>query len=453
VSRRFSTMISDFTGQESRRLDIWLKLVAALTYCVFAIWLTARNYPWTAGDSARYLDLSTAMLHGHFGLTRGGVFDPEAWRGPGYPAFLAVAFAVFGKSRVAVIVAQHALTLSSIFLTYSVLRREFPLAVGRIFLALCSVYPFIAEATAKFMTESLCLFLISVAVYAISARRPWSPYVAGLFAALAGLVRPNLMLLAFLYAFAYLVVGRNLRKAFALALAAAVTLVPWCVRNYETFGRFSPMPPASGAGSVLMLAARETRVSTDALYNYGMFGKVTPELRNSGMLEMQARINSEVGVQPNAFFCVPEVYGDGPRMIAANKLLTDEAAGLIRNSPGRYLVRTFWNIPRMWFSAGVESSLGRAKRLAMIALGFSIWVLGLGGFMLLIRRLKELKSEAAVVLCLLPVYFTATLCWFQQDARYTVPGRLILLSLAAYAITRALGGKRPIPQQSKAEAV
>src|SRR6266705_2287471 len=182
-------------SSESTSIDNSFIALAAVMYSVFAIWLTARNSPWIAGDSVRYLELSQAILRGQFGVVHKGVFDPEAWRQPGYPAFLALGSLVFGKSRLALIILQHVTSLASIFFVYSVLRREMSEVSARIFLILCSIYPFIAEATAKFLTESLCLFLISASIYAISARRPWSPYLAGLLGALGGLVRPNLMLL------------------------------------------------------------------------------------------------------------------------------------------------------------------------------------------------------------------------------------------------------------------
>src|SRR4051794_29847598 len=115
---------------ESRSIDKCFVAVAAVSYCAFAIWLTVRNSPWLAGDSVRYLDLSKSILQGHFGLTHKGAFDPEAWRGPGYPAFLAFASVIFGKSQLAIIILQHVLTLSSIFLTYQVVRRGMSVAAA-----------------------------------------------------------------------------------------------------------------------------------------------------------------------------------------------------------------------------------------------------------------------------------------------------------------------------------
>jgi len=438
MTEAISSRIRRLLTTESRSIDNRFLGMAVGIYCVFAVWLTARNSPWIAGDSIRYLDLSQAILRGHFGLIHNGVFDPEAWRQPGYPAFLALGSLIFGDSHLGLIILQHGLTLTSIILTYLVVRRDLSVVAARVFLILCSVYPFVAEATAKFLTEALCLFLISVSVYAISARRPWSPYVAGLCGALAGLVRPNLMFLPVVYALGYLIARRGLRKTLTVCIVAAVALVPWSIRNYQVFGRFSPMLPGGGPGGALMVAAWETQVSGDTLFQYVNSGTITPELRRSGMLELQARIDNRLGVPEDRVCMMMDSFVTSDKMIAADGILKREAMGVIRTAPGTYFLRTLWNVPRIWFSAAVESRISPVKRYPMIALGFSIWLLGTIGFVLLIPRLRAIGSEALVVLCIVPVYFTLTLCWFQHDARYTVPARLALLSLAAYAISAVI---------------
>ena len=453
MTEAVSSRIRRLLTSESKRIDNRLVGLAAVIYCLFAIWLTARNSPWIAGDSIRYLDLSQGILRGQFGLMHNGVFDPEAWRQPGYPAFLALGSLIFGKSRLALIILQHGLTLTSIILSYLVVRKELSQAAARVFLILCSIYPFIAEATAKFLTESLCLFLISLAVYAMSARKAWSPYVAGLCGALAASVRPNLMLLPIVYALGYLLSGRSTRKALAVCAVAAIALVPWSIRNDEVFGRFSPMPPGGGPGGALMMAAWETRMSDDALFQYGFSGRVTPELQRSGMLELQAQIDKRLNIPPDRVCWMMDSYETSEKMIAADGILKREAIGVIKTAPGTYLLRTLWNVPRMWFSAAVESRMSPVKRYPMIALGVSVWALGVIGFVLPILRLRAMGSEALIVLCILPVYFTLTLCWFQHDARYTVPARLALLGLAAYAIAGAAGANRPAALAPKEKAV
>jgi len=188
-----------------------------------------------------------------------------------------------------------------------------------------------------------------------------------------------------------------------------------------------------------MVAAWETQVSGDTLFQYVNSGTITPELRRSGMLELQARIDNRLGVPPDRVCMMMDSFVTSDKMIAADGILKREAMGVIRTAPGTYFFRTLWNVPRMWFSAAVESRMSPVKRYPMIALGFSIWLLGTIGFVLLVPRVRAMGSEALVVLCIVPVYFTLTLCWFQHDARYTVPARLALLSLAAYAISAVIG--------------
>jgi len=158
LSRTSRLLTSDSRTTDSRFVGL-----AALVYCVFAIWLTARNSPWIAGDSVRYLELSQAILKGQFGLMHNACLTQR----PGdsrISAFLALGSLVFGKSRLALIILQHGMSFTAILLAYFVVRGELSPAAARIFLILCSIYPFIAEATAKFLTESLCLFLISASL-------------------------------------------------------------------------------------------------------------------------------------------------------------------------------------------------------------------------------------------------------------------------------------------------
>src|SRR5882724_12169861 len=140
MTEAISSRIRRLLTTESRSIDNRFLGMAVGIYCVFAVWLTARNSPWIAGDSIRYLDLSQAILRGHFGLIHNGVFDPEAWRQPGYPAFLALGSLVVGKSHLALIILQHLMSFTAILLAYWVVRRELSTAAARIFLVLCSIY-------------------------------------------------------------------------------------------------------------------------------------------------------------------------------------------------------------------------------------------------------------------------------------------------------------------------
>jgi hypothetical protein len=197
-----------------------------------------------------------------------------------------------------------------------------------------------------------------------------------------------------------------------------------------------------------MLAAWETQVSGDALFQYVNSGTITAELRRSGMLELQARIDTLFGVPPDRVCVMMDSFETSDKMIAADGILKREAVGVIKTAPGTYFLRTLWNVPRIWFSAATESRLSPIKRYPMIAFGLSIWLLGVIGFALLVPTLRATGSEALIVLCILPVYFTLTLCWFQHDARYTVPARLALLSLAAYAIARLSHYSAPVRGQN-----
>src|SRR6267143_3337859 len=57
-------------------------------------------FPAVTDDSRSYADLATNWLqHGIYGLTQSGEVVPSDTRLPGYPAFLAVIFAIFGAGN------------------------------------------------------------------------------------------------------------------------------------------------------------------------------------------------------------------------------------------------------------------------------------------------------------------------------------------------------------------
>ncbi|MGI9104587.1 MAG: hypothetical protein ACR2IF_19265 [Terriglobales bacterium] len=437
-----------------QKVDRLLLAIAAVCYAVFAGWLTVRNYPWQTGDTPHYLELAQALKRGVFGVVTGSHFEPEAWRQPGYPAFLALVSAV-ASSTATVIVLQHLLILISIVLMFVLLRRHVDVQTARMFLLATMVYPFLADSAARLMPEALCLFLLTCCIFAMCSEAQVSPLFVGVLAASLGLVRPNLVLLPLVCVIAYALAGRlYARKAVVTLVTATLLLSLWAYRNHRQFARFSPLPPASGAGSVLMFAAWETRLSSDSLFQYGRGGVITPEMRRSGMLELQAEINSRVATPRDRYFLVPDSYDTNQQKIAADKILTAEALRMIAAAPGAYAWRTLLNLPRIWFSAAVKSSMPARQRYAMVAVGLTMFVLAVWGWCRLLPAGLESRHPLLSMLLLIPLYFTGTLCWFQHEARYTIPARVVLLAVAAvplasFAAAFHLGQRETVEEVSR----
>ena len=87
--------------------------------------------PAVVDDSRLYADIALNWLqHGIYGITDSGQIAPTLSRLPGYPAFLAAVFAIFGWSNFrTVLLIQVLLDVGTCFLLADVARRMFDAAV------------------------------------------------------------------------------------------------------------------------------------------------------------------------------------------------------------------------------------------------------------------------------------------------------------------------------------
>src|ERR1700758_737110 len=95
--------------------------LAALALRVLWVW----KFPAVVDDSRLYADIAKNWLqHGVYGITNSGTIAPTLSRLPGYPAFLAAIFAIFGvDSFRAVLLVQVLLDLLTCFLITDMARR------------------------------------------------------------------------------------------------------------------------------------------------------------------------------------------------------------------------------------------------------------------------------------------------------------------------------------------
>ncbi|MDP1571544.1 MAG: glycosyltransferase family 39 protein [Vicinamibacterales bacterium] len=234
------------------------------------------------------------------GLARTGTFTrypdapafvPEVLRTPGYPVFVAAVYRVFGVGNdLAVVIAQAFVFAALCLLVYALARRvaDERLALGAA--ALTALYPPLPHFGALVLTELWTTFAATGAmllvVRAAQDRRLRDFALAGVLLSATTLVRPVFILLPFFLAVAVpiLVPAQRDRRALAgwaaLALAAALTMVPWFAYNYVNLGRLT-LSPAGGIGRGLwegawqgrwpgrvqatLTAMADTPVDTDAL--------------------------------------------------------------------------------------------------------------------------------------------------------------------------------------------
>jgi hypothetical protein len=241
------------------RLTAGLAVLTGLTLRLFFI----LKFPvQDSGDAPFYIELAWNWLkNGVYGVPIAGHLTPVDMRVPGYPAFLVAIFAFFGQSTRAVMLAQAVVDLATCFLVALIAARLAPppsrqrVALAGLWLA--ALCPFTANYTAVILTETLVIFLTTLALLvlleaylasSVSSYRSASAEKSGFSRWLLGglavgfgtLVRPETPLL--LLAVGLVLAARWWRLADWKKLACAVALMsaglvlpllPWAARNWN----------------------------------------------------------------------------------------------------------------------------------------------------------------------------------------------------------------------------
>lgn len=243
-------------------------LLLGLALRLFFVW----RFPFEAGDTRIYEEIARNWLdRGIYGLLLDGQVTPVSFRAPGYPAFLAAVYALFGRGPKQILVTQAMVDLGACLLTAALAARlasngtRIRVAIAALWLsALC---PFTANYAAALLTETPAVFLSALALLllvrafgasasaenpqgavALRGFRQWFP--AGFVVGVGTLVRPEAPLLLIA---AGLVLAFRWRRAsdWAKLLVAAAwmaaglitPLLPWAARNWHTFHRVQFLVP------------------------------------------------------------------------------------------------------------------------------------------------------------------------------------------------------------------
>src|SRR6266568_472152 len=234
-------------------------VVAALGLRLFFI----LRFPGVVTDSFIYGDIAKNWLqHGIYGLSGADEISPTYIRLPGYPAFLAFIFAIFGVEHYrAVLVVQMFVDIGTCFLCADIALRLLGPRSAKVAFVLATLCPFLANYSAAALTETLEVFFTALALdmallaFQNQGLRYWA--TCGAACGVAMLLRPDGALLLIAVE-SYLIwkllfqkqsgtsaiLRRTLvRAALLVALIASLPLVPWALRNWQVFHRFQPLAP------------------------------------------------------------------------------------------------------------------------------------------------------------------------------------------------------------------
>jgi len=250
-------------GLIQTRFYLWMTL-AALAFRLFFFW----RFPAVVDDSRLYADIAKNCLeHGVYAITNSGALMPTLSRLPGYPAFLALIFSIFGADNFrAVLIVQILFDVATCYLIADMARRLFSPRAAKAAFLLAAICPFLANYAATALTEALEIFFTALALdLALCGlgvgghlRRTYLAWIAcGLATGGAILLRPDGgILLAAIGAYLFWRLLRAqlespprlarravLAAGLLVALFALAPLIPWTLRNLHTFHRFQPLAP------------------------------------------------------------------------------------------------------------------------------------------------------------------------------------------------------------------
>ncbi|MDQ1432113.1 MAG: hypothetical protein QOF40_2715 [Actinomycetota bacterium] len=342
----------------------------------------------TQGDTRSYMQPALALLeHGRF--TRGpGTRAPEFVRTPGYPAFIASVYRIFGESHTALLLVQVFLSMLTVLIVYRLGTRMWSAAVGLGAAAMTVLEPLQLYSAGTILSESLATLFLMLAVAAgfvmFSQEKPklWWPLLLGTAMAVGAMVRPVTYYLPLFVVgiLAYSVVRRRMPrrhgvKVLVVFLLPLVVIVGgWQVRNHEEVGswRFSGIEAKN-----LYLFRAAGIVATNDDISLG-----------AAQQRLVRRIGNRDDFAQGAYF--GRMYRDGLQIV------TSDPFGALRDSAEGLVDEVFGTRSRIF------KYLGMAPASGVVLVGTSALLLGFYalcgfGLLLVVRARRELRAHLFVV--------------------------------------------------------
>jgi hypothetical protein len=363
---------------EGCRCGGWLALVLAGSLALrlaFAVFWPG-SVEWS--DARGYHELALHILHD-------GTF-PSAFRSPGYPAFVAAVYAVFGESQLPVLLIQSLIGTLGVWMTYllgieilGAERRQLALAAAALF----GLSPGVAYFSAWLVREACLTFLVPLAAWVCLRMlgRSWRYAIPlGVTGCVLAYVRMEVgLFLATMLALALLHRRWRWRALGGGALAGAIVVAgtaPWVLHCALTRG-YANMQVAADAN----LFARAWHLSPTGSVEPELRRMVLEKIKNRGVTDQEQR-SWIVATLLTEEIAVGDIRGE-VRMYERMGAIAREN---IRRHPFGYLATMPWNLftvmggePFKWWRQRWFASLTVSWRernwgvLAMLAFNYLLW--------------------------------------------------------------------------------
>jgi len=365
---------------------------------------------------------TTLVDHGTFGFLPG---VPSAYTQPLYGWFLAGIYLPFGRSWLAVGLAQTLVAVATALVVLAIGTRLRSTGIGLAAALLTTLHPYVmwhdVHANRELLDGFLAALLTLCALVAYERRSLWLAALTGAVAGLAILGNARLFLLPLLVA-CYVAwrarpLGRAVLTALVVVGAAAVVVAPWVVRNGVEVGCYTITTDARA----LWKANNE---NTYRVLAGGGWIDDVPELPGAPPWPELAADLTLAG-KPTA---VDEC--------AQMRLYRRKVLDFWREHPGEkarlmaQATRMLWSPVPSESDASGSGAARAARRTVEPAYVIALYVLAIAGLFLAPRHFATLAL-------LLLAYNTAAAMVFAGTARYRVPWDFLLATLAAFALGAA----------------
>jgi 4-amino-4-deoxy-L-arabinose transferase-like glycosyltransferase len=228
---------STLTRSATGRSRLWL--IAGLI--VALVWRIILYAPGYTPDSERFLMQAAFLLRGAGFVYEG---QPTAALPPGYPVFL-VPFVALTSPLVAIRFIQVVLSVVSCYLVYLALR-PVDRRIALVGLWAMAVHPYLARIPGTVLSETLSVFLASLAVWLIQRSRSgpsaWIASALGLVLTALSLTAPGVIALVIcVFAAMCWQLRQQPRAVVGFGLGSLLLIVPWQVHCVKVTSHLQPL--------------------------------------------------------------------------------------------------------------------------------------------------------------------------------------------------------------------
>ena len=423
-----------------------------------------------ADDSRAYYALAKALYEeGSFG---GPEFRDSSDWSPGAPLLYAASFYATGGAREGTArIVEALMGVAAILVVFLLARRlgnaiggRMPQAgstAGLLAAFAVAVYPPFIHSTGELMSEPPAILTLPAAVLAFlwaadarqkpparGARLEGHPRVRwllpGLLFGVTAMIRPEYLFVGI--AFIGLVAARvwfaegwrpGLVAAVLFAIAMALPIVPWTIRNVDVLDRVVPI--STGSGKALYVG---TFLPADG--EYQRVKAILVERYQGRDLDPHSQALEEIDPTP-LFDRVAARYPDLPRDSALGKIGKENFSKYFEEDPLGYLGMTARKVGRMWSSGvgeAMSGGLGRAAQILIVALA-------LAGLVLLGLRSRwwELVTLATPILLVTAIGGASLAAPRRNEVLMTLVFPLAALTLSR-AVAAISSGREWSPEQA-----